>query len=115
MNNKRICQNCGHIWSYPAALRRAWLSNSEQSCEKCGARQYLSAHSRMRSGTYAVMVMVVILLIRVLVDLSVTSSVLLSAGLFLAVFLLYPFTIELTSYNQKLAGMQRPPRKKKKK
>ncbi|WP_342526316.1 TIGR04104 family putative zinc finger protein [Chryseomicrobium sp. FSL W7-1435] len=107
MKNRRTCQNCGHTWAYPAALKRAWLSNSTQKCAKCGADQYLSAHSRMRSGTYAVMVMVAILLIRVLVDLSMAQSVTLAISLFLAVFLIYPFTIELTNANQRFSEMKR--------
>lgn len=107
MDVKRTCQNCGKKWPYPAALKKAWLGRSGQACPSCGETQYLSAHSRMRSGTYAVMVMVAILLVRVLVDLTTLESAFVAIGLFLIVFLIFPFTIELTGKDQRFVDMKR--------
>lgn len=96
------CQNCGTKWSWRTTAKASLSFKDEKVCPHCGAHQYISTRSKQQGVMVATVPMILIILLDALFDFNLPMAILLAIPLIAAVFVLLPFTIELSNENEPL-------------
>lgn len=96
------CQNCGAKWSWRTTAKTSLSFKDEKVCPHCGADQYISTRSKQQGAMVATAPMVLIILLDAFFDFNLPIAILVAIPLIAAVFVLLPFTIELSNENEPL-------------
>lgn len=96
------CENCGHQWSWGDSLKVSMMYYSGKKCASCGEKQFISTSTRKTQWTVYFMLLILILFIRPLFDISVTTNVLITTPIIMIMIFAMPYTIQLANEHKPL-------------
>ncbi|ALS79012.1 hypothetical protein FQ085_07455 [Planococcus sp. ANT_H30] len=93
------CKHCKNQWTWKQSMKASWKMSSSMRCPYCLSDQYATAKSRRRTMILNWVVLLPLPL-STLMDLSLTSSLLMMVGLFASALLLIPKLLELSNEHE---------------
>ncbi|TFJ91211.1 TIGR04104 family putative zinc finger protein [Lentibacillus salicampi] len=87
-----ICQNCGNKWTWKQTIKTIF----KLRCPHCGQKQYESTSSRIRSGIFGLLP-VMLLPVNAWLDFSVGMVLTMAVMLVLIILGFYPFILKLSN------------------
>ena len=96
------CENCSYKWSWTDSLKVSMMYYSGKTCSNCGEKQFISPSTRKSQWSVYFILLILIIFIRPLFDLSVTTNVLITTPILMIMIFAMPFTIQLASEHKPL-------------
>ncbi|PAV27967.1 hypothetical protein CIL05_19055 [Virgibacillus profundi] len=88
-----ICQSCGKNWTWKQTFKTIF----RLKCPHCGEKQYESASSRIRSGIFVIIPLIVLLPLNAWLDFSIGMALILAIVFVIIMFGFYPLILKLAN------------------
>lgn len=96
------CENCGRKWPWRDAFIKSWFLIGGKACRYCGVKQYVTPSSRRRMRFLSVLLLAALLLVESIISMAILDHFYIAAAVVVLVVALLPFSMELTSEEQRL-------------
>lgn len=90
------CEKCQHRWNWKQTMKKTSTLNPAMICPYCGKKQYQTQKSKTKMS-FLTPIVLMPLLLQVFIDIPGVYLMSLFFVLGVAVFLIYPFLIEISS------------------